>query len=351
MKAPGFAGGCLLTITNKYGLKRSIPEETKRAIRTACGFGCVCCGLAIASYEHIDPEFCEASEHDQEKMAYLCEGCHSRVTRKFWSKDRIKKARQNPWCVTNNKCHDAFDIGSSTELKIIIGTNHIINIHEIFKVDETVLLAIEPPESDGGPFRLSGEFYDEMGRNIFRICRNEWIGNSQNWDIECVGGRIIIRTGQNNIALQLLSQPPFGITIEKMNMNYRGTSYFADEGFLKVSSHDGGTIIISGREIRAADGHCVAFTSVSEGNRHKPADGGAIVVGNDGALRIGDGGGGFTMGALPKPASFPRTLKGQLMEKHWGQIRFIVPPKKKNIGANEKCPCNSGLKFKKCCGR
>jgi len=57
--------------TNKHGLPRHIPPEIKRAIRQACGFGCVTCGSAIGQYEHIDPEFAEATSHDPEKMAYL----------------------------------------------------------------------------------------------------------------------------------------------------------------------------------------------------------------------------------------------------------------------------------------
>ena len=57
---------------NQYGLTRTIPEDIKRQVRQACGFGCVCCGLAIATYEHIDPEFHFAESHDPDKMAYLC---------------------------------------------------------------------------------------------------------------------------------------------------------------------------------------------------------------------------------------------------------------------------------------
>ena len=78
---------------NKYGLSRHIPETVKRKVRQACGFGCVCCGLAIATYEHIDPEFSEAKNHDWKKIAYLCGSCHDKVTRGFWSKNKIKKAR------------------------------------------------------------------------------------------------------------------------------------------------------------------------------------------------------------------------------------------------------------------
>ena len=78
---------------NKHGLSRNIPSQIKREIRQAAGFGCVCCGVAIGMYEHVDPEFHDAKEHDPERMAYLCGGCHDKVSRGIWSKDKIKEER------------------------------------------------------------------------------------------------------------------------------------------------------------------------------------------------------------------------------------------------------------------
>src|SRR2546426_7501739 len=222
---------------NKYGLSRSIPEGIKRQVRQACGFGCVCCGLAIASYEHIDPEFHEAKSHDPDRMALLCEGCHSRITRNFWSKQRVKEARESPWCIQEGSCHDAFDTGDNN-LTVWVGGNRIVNMETILKVDDTALLSIEPPEASGGPYRLSGEFYDERGTFLFKIVRNEWFGEASNWDIECVGGRIIIRTEPQNIALQILCDPPGGMIIEKMNMFYKNAHFVADNYELRVRAHD-----------------------------------------------------------------------------------------------------------------
>ncbi len=53
---------------NKYGLSRDIPPSVKLQVRRACSFGCVICGASI-TYEHIDPPFTEAHEHDPEKIA------------------------------------------------------------------------------------------------------------------------------------------------------------------------------------------------------------------------------------------------------------------------------------------
>ena len=59
-----------MTQKNQYDLSREIPADVKRAVRQACGYGCVICGSAIIEYEHVDPTFNEAREHDP--TARLC---------------------------------------------------------------------------------------------------------------------------------------------------------------------------------------------------------------------------------------------------------------------------------------
>lgn len=329
---------------NKYGLSRNIPENIKREIRQTCGFGCVCCGLAIASYEHIDPEFNEAKAHDPTKMALLCEGCHSRVTRKFWSKEKIRKARELPYCIESGHCHDAFDV-TDNNLNIWIGSNRFVNVWSILSVDNTILLSIEPPEEVGSPFRLSGIFYDDNEKFLFKIVRNEWFGESNNWDIECVGGRITIRTNNKEIALQIKCNPPNGITIEKMNMFFRNTQFYADETKLGIKSYDNSSITMSGREFIATDTNTIAFSAVSQGSHSQLSNNiGAITMKG---LRMFGGGSG-TLGSLPAPENLPNTLKGKYIKKYWGTIKFH-PAKRNKIGINDLCYCGSTQKYKKCC--
>jgi hypothetical protein len=218
---------------NKYGLSRDISDPIKRQVRQECGFGCVCCGLAIMQYEHIDPEFHEAKEHDPDKIACLCGACHDRVTRRYWSKEKIKAARKNPYNVKRGKCHDAFDIGSPDPI-VIIGNNLLRHVPSSLVVDGEPLLMIEAPEKPGGPYQLSGKFYGDDGRLLFEIVRNEWFGELSSWDVEAVGGRVTIRTGPGKIALQLLCVPPRGIGIEVLNIR-RGVAHItADKTCLKV---------------------------------------------------------------------------------------------------------------------
>ncbi|HDZ0790542.1 TPA: hypothetical protein RRT77_004528, partial [Klebsiella pneumoniae] len=55
-------------VVNKFGLKRYIPSEIRKRIRIDAGYGCVICGGLFVDYEHIEPEFSKAVEHDPDKM-------------------------------------------------------------------------------------------------------------------------------------------------------------------------------------------------------------------------------------------------------------------------------------------
>ena len=81
---------------NRHGLKRHIPSKVSEKIRRDAGFGCIVCGDLVVEYEHIEPSFADAIEHDPEKMTLLCPKHHSRVTKGLISKKQIWKYKENP---------------------------------------------------------------------------------------------------------------------------------------------------------------------------------------------------------------------------------------------------------------
>lgn len=210
-----------MAITNKHGLSRTIPDPIKRQVRQECGFGCVCCGMAISQYEHIDPEYNEATEHDPNKIALLCASCHDKVTRGIWSKDKVKADRANPITFARGFSKDAFDIGDPFILQI--GSSIFHNVRTIVRTREgQEWLTIEPPEEPGAPCRLSGKFYDVDGNLLLHIDQNEWICPSTVWDLEVEGPRLCIRQGHRDIVLLLVAEPPHGLKVERLKMNSKG---------------------------------------------------------------------------------------------------------------------------------
>jgi len=226
---------------NKYGLSRAIPSEVKRIIRQHCGFGCVICGSGIIQYEHVEPEFHDATEHNPEKMTLLCPQCHAKVTTKFWSKEKVLKAMESPICKMQGFSREVFDIGHGYPA-LQFGGLLLKNCPIPIQVGEVPLFKIEPPEEDGAPFRLSGFFCDSKGVVSLKIIENEWQANSNNWDVEVSGGAITIREAKRDIHLKLVASPPDKIIVERLNMFLNGLLFEANGDFLRMQNEQGGTM-------------------------------------------------------------------------------------------------------------
>ena len=227
------------SVTNKYGLSRNIPEDVKLAVRQACGFGCVVCGMSIIEYEHIDPPFHDATVHDPTKIALLCATCHGNVTRKYWSKDKIAEALKAPHCKLTGFSWGAFDIGNQHPVIRFAGvTFHHCKIP--VQVRGLSIFEIEEPETPGTPFRLSANFTDPAGAPLFQVRRNEWSSHTNVWDTEFTGGRIIIRDSKHEQSLILRAEPPNGIAVEKLNMQVGPYFFTGDTETLRMHFPGGG---------------------------------------------------------------------------------------------------------------
>lgn len=223
---------------NKYGLSRAIPADVKRKVRQHCGFGCVVCGLGIIQYEHIDPEFHEAHKHESENIALLCPQCHAKVTTGFGSKQKIKLAMTAPFCRRQGFTKEVFDFcGGHPTLQF--GGTTLHNCPIPIEVAGCPLFKIEKPEVEGGPFRLSGVFYDSKSKVTLQIVENEWIASSDNWDVEVSGGVIIIREAHGKIHLRLKVAPPNKLIVDRLDMNLGGWEFKANVNFLRVKSPNG----------------------------------------------------------------------------------------------------------------
>jgi hypothetical protein len=230
---------------NKYGLSRYIPPNVKREVRKRCGFGCVVCGVSIIEYEHIDPPFAEAKEHDPDKIALLCPQHHSKVTRQFLSKQTVKKALEDPFCKKSGYANEMFDIGQ-THPKIIFAGQTLTNCQIPIEVKGMPLFEIKEPEEIGGPFRLSGCFYNSCGQLSLQIIDNEWRTYETNWDVEATGGKIIIRDAPQHISLKMVTTPPDGVIVEELDMYLEGYRFLGSPDKLAVTFQSGGWNTLTG---------------------------------------------------------------------------------------------------------
>ena len=203
---------------NKHGLSRNIPAHVQRDVRVRSKFGCVFCRSAIYQYEHITPEFSDATEHNSDHICLLCGRCHDKVTKGQISKDSVR--RQYEKVQKEAEIGLPFDnfVLDSHCLTVVLGSSVFHGARTLIEINGEAVLAIEPPE-DGSSFpTISGEFSDENGEKLFRIERNVWSGQPDAWDMTIEGREIVIRSAPRKIALKLIVEPPNKIIVEHLDM-------------------------------------------------------------------------------------------------------------------------------------
>jgi hypothetical protein len=219
---------------NKHGLARYVEAHIERKIRQRCGFGCVICGSGIYDYEHVDPEFHDAHIHDPEKMALLCMQCHGKISRRFWSKSKVKEAMQNPKCKQQGFSNEFFDFGLNHPY-LRIGGVTLENCKVLIQFFGRNLFEIKPPEAPKTPFLFSGVFTDSKGNQSLKIVDNKFEASASNWDVVFKGNTMTIREGVRNIHLVLQAAPPNGIVVKRLNMKCApGFGFEGNDDFLIV---------------------------------------------------------------------------------------------------------------------
>jgi hypothetical protein len=230
---------------NNFGLSRSIPESVKRQVRQRCGYGCVICGTAIVEYEHVRPTFAKAKVHDPDGIVLLCPTCHSQKTRNFLSDRRVLEAMERPKAKQDGFAFSDLEHHASHPY-IIFGGMTLKHCPTPLQITGIPLIRIEGAEVARGPYQISANFFDESGAPSLFINKNEWLVSAYSWDMEAVGGRITVRTGPGEIALQLLFDPGQGIVVERLRMHCGGYFIKASHEKLEVVSPGGGQASFTG---------------------------------------------------------------------------------------------------------
>jgi hypothetical protein len=269
---------------NQHGLKRTIPAEIAREIRRRSKFGCVICREAICDYEHIDPVFADAHEHNPNHMCLLCSSCHDKVSRGIWSKTKVQENYLNILSSAEIRPpFSEFDIRAGSWF-VQLGPCRFTLPSVIFAIDGTELLGFYPPEESGAPPRLNGRFQDDAGQTILEIADNIWHGNLSNtWDIQTKGKEITIRRDKNQIALRIVVDPPLGIHVTHLNMRYGSTRFWQHDKLLHIERAVAGGLIDFG-----IDGDCFgarACLDVDTGIQQPSIESIAVIGGEGVALR------------------------------------------------------------------
>ncbi len=208
-------------VKNAFNLSREIPKDIKRTVRRNCGFGCVICGLWIYEYEHIDPLFSEATQHDPTKMCLLCPNHHTEVTKGILSKEEVTTAANDPFALRKGFSHHNNFSRLRRPVSVFLGPILFINPREVLRIDDELILSVAD-DLDEGPLKLNGKIFDRNSDLILEIIDNEWRAFTENWDVEQKGNSIIMREKLRKISLTVCVQSSDILIFDNVHIYYHG---------------------------------------------------------------------------------------------------------------------------------
>lgn len=213
----------------------AIPAEIKREVRQRCAFGCVICGLPLYEYEHMC-EWAEVHRHLASEITLLCDRHHTEKTKGLLPKQKVTQANNEPYNMRRGASQNYLLHYDGTNVNLTLGGS-------VFKYDNLQEGAgFVPLVVDGLPIvaftvqqgRLFLNFvaFDEFNKPIIRIIENELVYDTRQWDVEWVGQTLTIRQEKRKILLQLVFQPPTGITISKGRILRNGIELLVDNNYI-----------------------------------------------------------------------------------------------------------------------
>lgn len=211
------------TTVNRFGLSRRIPDPVKMAVRQRCGFGCVSCGHGIIQYDHFDPEYVDATEHNVDGITLLCGSCHDEKNHGLLSNSQVATMNADPYCKKNGSAFGKFRLTGNNPV-VLLGTSEFRQCRVILEVAGEKVLWFTKPDDPAEGFHLNARIRDDTGTVVFEIKKNEWIVGDELWDVSTSGNGIVIRSRARKYSLILRFLPPETIKIERAKISHNGTT-------------------------------------------------------------------------------------------------------------------------------
>ncbi len=215
----------LLMSVNRFGLARKIPEAAKAEVRRLSKQGCVICRALAYDYEHIEPPFADAREHNPKHICLLCPSHHAEVTRGRLSKQQVFNAYQG--VQTSEKVRPPMYRAQLTgSLQLGLGDalfEHSPTTAAVLRYDGLDVLKVGYVRDEifgGSRPSITGIICDEDGDKLVTFTDNELsIANSQ-VDVKFRGTTLRVYKGSRKPALEVTFSPPDRIRITRLRFRF-----------------------------------------------------------------------------------------------------------------------------------
>jgi len=179
------------------------------------------CGKAFYHYDHFDPEFADATEHNADGITLLCAEHHDEKNRNRSTIEMVQDANANPKAITLGQAAGSMNFPSAETMVQIAGAEFRAP-ESLLSIDGVSVLSVKPAVGTSGILLTLRS--DAQG--LCEIVDNEWIGRPAATDITTESNRIVVRH-QDRVALQMRNVVGDRLVIEHIDLTYQSIRVLA----------------------------------------------------------------------------------------------------------------------------
>ena len=206
----------------------SLPELTepqREAVREACGFACVRCGVTIYRYLRLP---------DSPQATLLCPTCHALVEEGRLTTAQVQGFHTNPVVRQRHFARDRMPFSSELPILIVGGARLLRDTPIPLMLDGEPILMFAPPRRSRGATRISLRMGDADGDPVQVIQGNEWLPANGSWRFLLRGDRysVMAARGDGLAILRIVARNR--IAVEHLRTTIRGRRLEVTPDWLEI---------------------------------------------------------------------------------------------------------------------
>ena len=202
-----------------------LTEQQREAVREACGFACVRCGVTIYRYLRLP---------DSAAATLLCPTCHALVEEGRLTTAQVQGFHTNPVVRQRHFARDRMPFSSELPMLIVGGSRLLRDTPIPMMLDGEPILMFAPPRRSRGATRISLRMGDADGDPVQVIQGNEWLPANGSWRFLLRGDRysVMAARGDGLAILRIVARNR--IAVEHLRTTIRGRRLEVTPDWLEI---------------------------------------------------------------------------------------------------------------------